>query len=134
MNPEPQLIHHLLYKPKRPKPLMMIGAGQQEMYHLQLIARVDEAEFEGKKKESEEKGKEGEEDVVMIDLDGDENDKNRGNQLEEKLYDIKKQRWIIQFLDFPDASPKPAETRRVIFLAEVGDGDALAFMEDFGYT
>ncbi|KAF8458841.1 mediator complex, subunit Med18, partial [Terfezia claveryi] len=103
------------------------------MYHLQLISRVDEAEFEGKMKEKEEKG-EGEEDVVMIDLDGDEKDKNRDNQLEEKLYDIKKQRWTIQFLDFPDASPKPAETRRVIFLAEVGDGDALAFMEDFGYT
>ncbi|KAF8418551.1 mediator complex, subunit Med18 [Tirmania nivea] len=140
MNPEPQLVHHLLYKPKRPKPLMMIGAGQQEMYYLQLIAKVDEAEFEEKKREIEgerrgvqEKGKGREEDVVMIDFDGDEVDKNRGNQLEEKLYDIKKQRWTIQFSDFPDASPKPAETRRVIFLAEVGDGDALAFMEDFGY-
>lgn len=122
---------------------MTIGAGQQEMYHLQLIAKVDGAMFEenekenggrGKGKGAEARGKGREEDVVMIDIDGDEKGKNRDNPLEENLYDIKKQRWTIQFLDFPDASPKPAETRRVICLAEVGDGDALAFMEDFGYT
>jgi len=135
MNPEPQLVHHLLYKPKRPKPPMMIGAGQQEMYHLQLIAKLDEAEFEEKRKEEEKERARGrEDDVVMIDLDGGGSDGNGGNQQGEALYDIKKQRWTIQFLDFPDASPKPAETRRVIFQAEVGDGDALAFMEDFGYT
>ena len=46
MNPEPQFIHHLIYRPKRPKPHVMVGAAQQEMYHLQLISKVDEREWE----------------------------------------------------------------------------------------
>lgn len=133
MNPEPQLVHHLIYKPKRPKPLAMIGAGQQEMYHLQLISKIDEADWEQRRREKDsgakEKGKGKEvEDVVMVDLQGEDKDH------EEQLYAIKRQKWTIQLLDFPEASPKPAETRRGMYTAEAGDGDVLAFMEDFGYT
>ena len=161
MNPEPQYIHHLIYKPKRPKPHAMVGAAQQEMYHLQLISKVDEREWErrrrGKTGEQEEAnrvnvnngkdvggGTRMKEDVIMIDLDekaargggqaGGEKEEKEKEKEKDTLYDIKRQKWTVQFLDFPEAMRTRPVTTRSMYLAEVGDGDVLTFMEDFGYT
>ena len=122
MNPEPQFIHHLIYRPKRPKPHVMVGAAQQEMYHLQLISKVDEREWERSAA-----GKKG----GGYQAAGAEDE--RGGE-GGALYDIKKQKWTVQFLDFPEAMRTRPVTTRSMYLAEAGDGDVLAFMEDFGYT
>ena len=124
MNPEPQFIHHLIYRPKRPKPHVMVGAAQQEMYHLQLISKVDEREWE---RSAAGKGWGGYQAAAAEDEK--EKEKEGG-----AWYDIKKQKWTVQFLDFPEAMRTRPVTTRSMYLAEAGDGDVLAFMEDFGYT
>ena len=154
MNPEPQFIHHLIYKPRR-------RAAQAEMYHLQLISKIDEKEWERRQKEQDSrqseqgkgkfKGAGEEDDVDMIGIEADDEtikekdgaedtdgrNRNEGGRrlgMEEKLYDIRRQKWIMRFLDFPETMRTRPVTTRVMYLAEVGDGDALAFMEDLGYT
>ncbi|KAF8472151.1 mediator complex, subunit Med18 [Kalaharituber pfeilii] len=141
MNPEPTFIHHLIFRPKRPKLHITAGTAQAEMHYLQLISKIDEAGWERKykeqyRKEQEAKGKGkggGEEDVVMIDLEAEPTPANAPRN-DELLYDIRKQKWTMQFLDFPEAMRTRPVTTRNMYLAEIGDGNALAFMDDLGYT
>ncbi|KAI5809551.1 mediator complex, subunit Med18 [Peziza echinospora] len=142
MNPEPHFMHHLIYKPRRPKPLQMMGGSAPEMYYLQMISKiedVDELEAriaerrERREKEKRERGDDSAEVKEEEKKDGEDGDGD-GEDGDPPIYDIKNQKWTIRFLDFPVAMGTRPVTTRNMFLAEVGDGDALAFMEDLGYT
>ncbi|KAF8476009.1 hypothetical protein BDZ91DRAFT_758527 [Kalaharituber pfeilii] len=69
----------------------------------------------------------------MIDIEA-EPTQRKAPENEGKLYDIRKQKWTIQFLDSLEAMRTRPETTRNMYLAEIGDGNTLAFMDDLGYT
>lgn len=144
MNPVPEFSHHLIFKPKRPKPIQNV-ASNSEMCYLHLVSKIDEAAWEEKRKEQEERlarenaEKKGQDDVVMIDLEGPGSSAEGGTQKqpakpEEPLYDIRNQKWTIEFKELPESMRSRPVTTRAMHLAPVHDGDVLAFMEDLGYT
>ena len=144
MNPVPEFSHHLIFKPKRPKPIQNV-ASTSEMCYLQLVSKIDEAAWQKKRKELEERQakenteEQGQGDVVMIDLEGGASASEGGPQrteskFEEPLYDIRKQKWTIEFKELPESMRSRPVTTRSMHVAPVHDGDVLAFMEDLGYT
>ncbi|RPA72746.1 hypothetical protein BJ508DRAFT_216778 [Ascobolus immersus RN42] len=103
MKPQPILTHHLIYKPKRPRPPVGTVTNAQEMYHLQLVSTIDDEE-EVKK----------EEDVKHDDY-------------------VNRQKWTLRFTDIPEGGRRNV-TSRSVMMAEVEEGDVLAFMDALGYV
>jgi mediator of RNA polymerase II transcription subunit 18 len=105
MPPDRIITHHLVFKPKRPRPQPGTGpAGQSELYTLQLVAEVREEKEENAELAPEEK--------VKKYLEG--------------------RKWVLKLADIPEGGRRPV-TSRTVMSSEVSKGDIFAFMGNLGY-
>jgi len=134
MPPSPVLEHHLLFKPKSKRSAGVSAAtaggsvpggsasSVSDLYFLKLVSdlRGEEQRF---KKETL--------GGVNSNVDNGYNESNGANKY---IYDVREQSWSIRFSDLPEVSGKRPVTSRLILNADIGEGDALAFVDSLGYA
>ena len=147
------LERHLIYRPKG-KPGLSVphvggsqgiqtqqaqalqGQMQGELFYLQLVGDLDPAAFPLAVGAAVQ---EVASDSVMRDVDAADGAHGKAPAAEEpgvqqhKAYAIDGQAWSMRFSDLPEVAGRRPVTSRLISSADIVDGDALRFMDAFGY-
>lgn len=125
MKPQQTLTHHLVYKPKRPRPPVGTVSNQQEMYHLQLVSTIDLAAHKNNTSSSMT--------APAGSLPGEIEMGGTGEVKEEVESYVNRQKWSIKFTDIPEGSRRTV-TSRSVMEAAVKEGNVLRFMDSLGYV
>jgi mediator of RNA polymerase II transcription subunit 18 len=138
MQPQHVVERHLIFKPRRTPSMRatQVGASQGiqsqqsqalkgqlsgELFYLQLVGEVpypSSAIGNGMRPDVN-----GTDDSQMADA----------VSCDATQYDSQKQSWSLRYSDLPEVPGKRPVTSRAISIVDIIDGDAMQFMDDFGY-
>lgn len=138
MQPHRVIERHMIFKPKRTpgQRVFQVGGsqdiqtqqsqtlqGQQsgELFYMQLVGEVDVGHF------PRGVGQDGESSAIEAPGRG----SSQGNDIQS--YDFAHQPWSLRFADLPEVPGKRPVTSRMMSAVDISNGDALRFMDDFGY-
>ncbi|KAI9831426.1 MAG: hypothetical protein M1819_005025 [Sarea resinae] len=156
MPPQRVIERHLIFKPRLTpgQRTTQVGGSQGiqnaqvqalqgqlggELYHLQLVAEVDEEEFPGD--ESQPNTTAADQDEVMkgteetaVERGPVSTSSQKTEQAQPPAFDFNQQAWTLCFSDLPEVAGRRPVTSRMISSIDIKEGDVIGFMEGLGYN